>query len=94
MCTNSNTNIRLNLPPTAHHSQVSMRFQREIISQRGRVSQFLLFLKLLFVFFFFEELKWTVFDDVIGFVFVSGLKRETYVFIIFRLNPRRDRGNN
>ena len=35
-----------------------------------------------------------MFDDVIRFVFVSGIKRETYVFIIFRLNPRRDRGNN
>ena len=70
-----------------------MRFsKREIISQRGRVSQFLLFLELLFV--FFEELKWTVFDDAIGFVSVSGIKRETYLFIIFRLNPRRDRGNN
>ena len=53
----------------------------------------MLFLELLFVF-FFEELEWTVFDDVIRFVFVSGIKRETYVFIIFRLNPRRDRGNN
>ena len=94
MCTNSNTNIRLNLPPTAHHSQVSMRFSKRDHFSEGYGQSVFALLRAVVCFFFFEELKLTVFDDAIGFVSVSGIKREAYLFIIFRLNPRRDRGNN